>query len=210
MHVLDAGLAGLGDLDDRDVVGDVPGEGQVQPVRLVGEGPVDVPAQPGVDLDEVGALRLGVADRLARLGLGAHRDERHPGHAPLTPQRGPAVDHLAGDHQPGPEQAALGDPAAPLVVVGLPGHLTHRGDPVDQVERQVDAFDGIGVQVHVGQPGDEELPGQVDLGGVVGHPDLAGPANGVDAPVPDDDGHVRPRRRAGRVDHGDVGEGERC
>ncbi|MEJ2854099.1 MULTISPECIES: hypothetical protein [unclassified Saccharothrix] len=188
---------------ERDGVGAVPGERDPLPAGFVGDHAVQVRGQPRVDLHEVGPLALGFPDRVPGLRLGGDLDEGRG----VAEGRGP-VDDPAGDDRSRPEQLAAVDPVPPPAQQRGTGHLAHRRDPVDQVQRWGDPLVGEAVDVGVPQPGDHELPVQRQdfRPGRHGH---RVPGSDRDDAVPvDQDGRVAPGRVAGGVDDGDAGQRE--
>jgi hypothetical protein len=120
---------------------------------------------------------------------------------PLPPR---LVDDLAGHHHPRPEQAACLDAVPPVVDHRVTGHLADRGEAVGQVELRRDPLVAEAVYVHVGEPGDQELSGQVYRGGVAGDRHVA--ADPDDPVATDQHGLIAVATAVRDVDHGDVGQ----
>src|SRR5262249_9799025 len=128
----DALLADVGRLAGADVDRDVAGEGDVLGPGLVRDGEVDVAGQEGVDLDEVGAGRPGVAYGLPGLLGGRETDRAGPD--------GPgAVEDVARHDEPGPEELALGDLLPPAVMIRPDRDAERRIAP-----HHADARDAVG------------------------------------------------------------------
>ena len=125
-----ARLAGVRCFCRRDRVGYVAGEGQPDLLRFVGDGEVGLAWEERVDLDEVGALVLEVADGAACLLL-----VRDP-HGARPHGLGPVEERAAGD-DPRAHERAGGDPLAPrLEELEVAAHVADAGHAVGDEERQ--------------------------------------------------------------------------
>jgi quercetin dioxygenase-like cupin family protein len=197
--MLDTLHAGIGGFGDSHEVRHVADEGNAELFRLVGDRKEHLARQAGVNLHVVVAVLLRAANRLAVLLGGTRRDR-------LRPPRLWPVDDRAGDREARPDHAAVGDAPALLQVVRVAPHHANAGDPVRDEERQVALV--APVHVHVPEAGDQKLASALDERSLFGNRYFA--ANRRDAPVAYEHGHIRPRRRAGGVDHGDMGDRQRA
>ncbi len=199
-QMFNASLPGIGRFFHRDRVGNVPFKRDAALFGFIRYGKIGRARQQRIDFDKIRAVLNGLRDRAPAFDVIA-------GGQRAGPDRFWPVDNGAGDEHARPDQFTLLDLLAPLMVLREAPHNPNAGDAIGNEQRQI--FASIqGMNMHVPQPGNQELSGGIHDYGVGRRLNLRALSQRNDALSLHDHRNILARRRTGHVNHRGMGQSQ--